>query len=84
DLARSLGIPATYRYDIGTEIVEAATELCVQVAQEFPRITFFSGKIIFSNEGWFDRILHNQTAFAIQRRLHWADRIMVVMPVRIR
>jgi amino acid transporter len=84
DLARSLGIPATFRYDIGTEIVDAATDLCVKVAQEFPRITFFSGKIIFTNEGWFDRVLHNQTAFAIQRRLHWADRIMVVMPVRIR
>jgi amino acid transporter len=84
DLARSLGIPATYRYDIGTEIVEEATNLCVKIAQEFPRITFFSGKVIFTNEGWFDRVLHNQTAFAIQRRLHWADRIMVVMPVRIR
>jgi amino acid transporter len=84
DLARSLGIPATYRYDLGTEIVDGATNLCVKVAQEFPQITFFSGKIIFNNEGWFDRVLHNQTAFAIQRRLHWADRIMVVMPVRIR
>ena len=84
ELARSLGIPATYRYDIGTEIVDEATNLCVKIAQEVPRITFFSGKVIFTNEGWFDRVLHNQTAFAIQRRLHWADRIMVVMPVRIR
>lgn len=84
DLARSLGIPAISRYDIGTDVVDDATELCVQVAQEFPRITFFSGKIIFAHEGWFDRILHNQTAFAIQRRLHWADRIMVILPVRLR
>jgi hypothetical protein len=84
DLARSLGIPATYRYELGPEIVEEATQLCVAIAEEFPKITFFSGKVIFTDEGWFDRILHNQTAFAIQRRLHWADRIMVVLPVRLR
>lgn len=84
DLARSLGIPAASRYDIGTEVVSAATELCERVGREFPQMTFFSGKVIFSHEGWFDRLLHNQTAFAIQRRLHWADRIMVILPVRLR
>jgi amino acid transporter len=84
DMARSLGIPATYRYVIGTEVVEEATQLCVRVAEEFPKITFFSGKVIFTEERWIDRLLHNQTAFAIQRRLHWADRIMVVLPVRLR
>jgi hypothetical protein len=33
-------------------------------------------------ERWFDRFLHNETAFAIQR-LQFAGLPMVVLPVRV-
>jgi hypothetical protein len=39
-LARSLGIPADYRFDIGTDVVESATLLCEKVAEEFPQSSF--------------------------------------------
>ncbi len=82
--ARAQGVPATSRWSVGTDVVEATTELCQQVAQEFPRITFFAGKLIFERETWIQRILHNQTAFAIQRRLHFIGRVMVILPIRVR
>ncbi len=83
-LANSFGIPATSRFAIGTDVVDEAEALCMRITDEFPRTTFFAGKLIFRRERWIERILHNQTAFAIQRRLHWAGRIMVVLPVRLR
>jgi hypothetical protein len=82
-LAESYGVPAAFRYSIGTEVVDEAVKLCLSVREEFPRVTFFSGKIVFEHERLLEPLLHNQTAFAIQRRLQWSGATMVIMPVRV-
>lgn len=83
-LAAGLGVAADYRLAIGTEAVESGEALCLSVAQEFPRSTFFAGKLIFQKERWYQRLLHNETALAIQKRLQWAGKTMVTLPVRLR
>jgi hypothetical protein len=83
-LARALGVPATYRLGIGTDVVDEAERLCLVTAREFPRVTFFAGKLIFQRERWWQRLLHNETALALQKRLQWAGRTMVTMPIRVR
>jgi hypothetical protein len=45
-------------------------------------MTFFAGKIGFERERWFQRLLHNETAYAIQHRLHWAGHTVVIVPAR--
>lgn len=82
-LANASGVPAAFRYSIGTEVVDEAVDLCMKLRKEFPRLTFFGGKIVFEHERWLEPLLHNQTAFAIQRRLHWLGIPMVIMPVRV-
>jgi amino acid transporter len=82
-LAQGLGVPAAARYAIGTDVVEEAEQLCLEVAREFSATTFFAGKMIFQKEQWWHRILHNETALALQQRLQWAGRTMVTMPVRV-
>jgi len=84
ELAHSLGVPATGRTAIGTDAVEEAEKLCLALLRDFPQTTFFSGKVIFQRERWYQRILHNETAYAIQRRLQWAGQTMVIIPARIR
>jgi hypothetical protein len=81
--ARDQGIPATYRYSIDTEAVEGAERLCLEIVGEYPRVTFFAGKVIFGKERWYHAILHNGTAYAIQKRLQWAGQMVVVVPVRV-
>jgi amino acid transporter len=83
-LAHGQGIPATSRYAVRTEVVEGAEQLCLEVSREFPRPTFFAGKMIFQRERWWQGLLHNDTALAIQKRLQWAGRTMVTMPLRVR
>jgi amino acid transporter len=83
DYARGQGIPAAYRLAVGTDAVEHAEALCLEAAKEFPRITYFAGKVLFQKERWYQRILHNETAFAIERRLQWAGKLMVVVPARV-
>jgi hypothetical protein len=84
ELAAELKIPATIRFRLGTEVVSTAEELCLEVAREFPRAMFFAGKLIFQRPKWWHRLLHNETAQAIQERLQWAGRTMVTLPIRVR
>ena len=81
--ARNQGIPAAYRYSVDTEAVEGAERLCLDVAREFPHVMFFAGKVIFGKEQWFHPLLHNETAYAIQRRLQWSGQMVVVVPIRL-
>jgi len=81
--AQGQRIPACHRFAIGTDAVEVAEDLCLQVAKEFPRVTFFAGRVLFEREKWYQNILHNETAFAVQRRLQWAGKTVVVVPARV-
>jgi amino acid transporter len=83
-LARRLGASAEYRLAIGTEVVEDAIKLGLEVAKEFPKTIFFSGKLIFEHRRWYHRFLHNETAYAIQHGLQFAGHPMVILPVRVR
>jgi hypothetical protein len=82
DLAREMGFAADFRMDIGTDVVETAVPFCQNIATEFPNSTFFTGQIVFRHENPFQKILHNETAFAIQRRLQYSGITTVIMPVR--
>jgi hypothetical protein len=43
----------------------------------------FAGQAIFPRTGMIHRLLHNETAFAIQRELRWKGIMTVILPVRI-
>jgi hypothetical protein len=83
ELARSVGIPAATRYALGTDAVDEGEQLCLEVAKQFPRVTFFAGKVIFQREAWYQPLLHNETAAAIQKRLQWAGKAVVILPARV-
>ena len=82
-LAHRLGLGATSRMAVGTEVVPEAEALCREVAQSFPRSLFFAGKLIFEREGLLQRILHNESAVQLQRQLQFAGLNAMVLPVRV-
>ena len=84
ELARRLGFAASYRMSVGTDVVENAVHLCRETAAEYPRSTIFTGQITFRLEKFYHRFLHNETAFAIQRRLQWHGLTTVILPIRVR
>jgi amino acid transporter len=83
DLARHLGFAAEYRHAVGTDVVETATRLCKEIKSEFHRSTVFTGKLTFRHEKFYHKMLHNETAFAIQRQLHWDEITSVTLPIRL-
>lgn len=84
DLARKLGFPADYRMGAGTDVVESVEEICTGLTKEFPRMMVFTGQLTFRLEKFYHRILHNETAFAIQRRLQWSGITTIILPIRVK
>ena len=82
-LAAQFGYPAVCRTAIGTDVVEEAYDLCLETVKEFPNIMFFSGQLVFRQEAWYQPLLHNRTAFSLQRRLFLEGQTMVVLPMRM-
>jgi amino acid transporter len=83
ELARKLGFPAEARCDLGTDIVQTASNLCEATAREFPHSTVFAGQSVFRQPNFLHKILHNETAFAIQQELRWRGITTVILPIRI-
>jgi len=82
-LARRLGFAAEYRMETSIDVVEGAIDLCKEIHDEYPRSTVFTGQLTFRLEKFYHRLLHNETAFAIQRRLQWDGLTTVILPIRV-
>lgn len=76
-------LAATSYHAYGTNPVEELVDLSEKVKKEYPNCVFFSSKLIFQHDNWFTNILHNQTAFALQRRLHLQGIPMLILPMKL-
>ncbi|TMA51667.1 MAG: hypothetical protein E6J80_13160 [Deltaproteobacteria bacterium] len=76
------GYYAEYWCALGTDAIDELERLAHEVAKRFPRTVFFAGKLVFEQERFWHKVLHNQAAFTLQRRLQFAGLQMVVLPVR--
>lgn len=83
-LARGYGLAAASYTAAGTDPMDEIEKLCRAIGRHFPKATFFAGKLIFRKDTWYQRLLHNETATAIQRRLQWEGLPTVILPVRVR
>jgi hypothetical protein len=81
--AHELGLAADYRMAIGTEAAPELEELCAGIAREFRHSVFFASRLVFEEERWYQRMLHNETAHEIQRRLQFRGLHTIIIPVRI-
>lgn len=84
DLAAQYGLPARGAFRIGTDIVQEVSQLCVETQQHYPRAVFIAGELTFDNPQWYHRLLHNETAYAIQRRIRSAGLPLVILPTLIK
>lgn len=83
ELANRFGFPADSSYAIGTDVALEADELCREAAKRYRHCIVFAGQLIFQRDMWYHRMLHNETAIEVQRRLQWSGQPMVVLPVRV-
>jgi amino acid transporter len=83
DFCHSHGMAASAYLGFGTDVVNEVTRLCEEISKEYPNSIFFTSKLVFEQDNWFTRLLHNQAALAIQRRLHFDGLQMVILPMKV-
>jgi amino acid transporter len=82
--ARALGFQAESRCTVGTDVVEELVSLSLDIAKGAdPYPLFIAGQLVFDRETLAIRLLHNEVAFAVQRRLVFHGYDMVVLPVQV-
>ena len=82
DLASRLGYYSEYHYSIGVDAIDEIESLCKSTAKLYPNAIFFAGKLIFKEENFINRLLHNQAALSIQSRLLYSGIQVVILPIR--
>lgn len=83
EMANDFGFYAEYSYDVSVNAIETLVELCNKTSAEYPKTVFFVSKLVFKDENFFTHILHNETAFRLQRRLALEGKQTAVMPIRV-
>ncbi len=83
EFAKGHGYYAEARSEVGTDVITVVDHLAPEIAKDFPNITFFAGQLVFEEETFINRVLHNQTAFLAQRKLVFHGLPMIIMPVRV-
>jgi hypothetical protein len=80
---RRQGFHAVAVTDIGTDVVELAGELAARIVKRFPQAVFFGGQLVFPNESWLTRLLHNFVIFALQRQIFRQGSPFLIVPIRV-
>ena len=83
EFARTIGLPADRAFATGTEVAVEAENLGRELSKRYPRSLFVAGQLLFTEDTSSSRLLHNETAFQIQRRLQHMGIAMIVLPVRL-
>jgi len=81
--ARWLGLPSTSMFSVGTEVAVEVEKSALDLSVRYPRALVVAGQLIFEEDTFCNRLLHNETAFMIQKRLQRRGMPMIVVPVRI-
>ncbi len=83
ELGQKLGMASAAFMSVGTDVVEELEHVCLEVRKQFPNAVFFAGQLVFQRETWYQRLLHNRTAYSLERRLHWAGCPIMILPNRV-
>jgi len=68
---------------VGTDVVEETLKIAPELLKKYPNAVFFGGQLVFPEETFLTRWLHNYIVFAIQRKFYHQGIPFVILPIRI-
>lgn len=83
EFVRRNGLHGEGAMTLSPDVVEGSGELSGKIAERYPQAVFFMGQLVFPEETLFSRLLHNNTVFAVQRRLYHQGLPFIILPIRI-
>ncbi len=81
--ARKHNYPVRSYVLYGIDPVEELGKASEKIYKKIPNAMFFASELVMEKDNWFVRQLHNETAFAIQRKLHLQGMRMVILPMKL-
>jgi amino acid transporter len=81
--AHTFGLKAASALSVGTEVAVECEKISLAFVARYPKALFVAGQLIFEHDSFWNRTLHNETAFMVQKRLQHKGIPMIVVPVRI-
>ena len=68
----------------GADRLAELEKLALTVRETFPHSVFFTNRLVFEKEHWWNRLLHSETPLAMQRLLNLHGLELVILPVTLR
>ena len=68
---------------MGTDLVAEVSELAPELFKRFPQAVFFGGQLVFPDETFVTRWLHNYAVFALQRKFYQQGFPFLILPIRV-
>ncbi len=81
--AKAKGFGARAYTAIGADTTGEIVKLAKAAAADFPNQVFFAGQLLFADETYLTRWLHNHTVATLQRRFFLSNLPFVVLPIRV-
>jgi amino acid transporter len=83
ELAHGEGFYAETESGIGTDAVDGIVTIVDKIRTRYPAAVFFGGQMVFPRDNIFDRLLHNYTTFAVQKRFYRQGIPFLIIPARV-
>ncbi len=68
---------------VGTDVVDEINNLVPQITSKFHNVVFFGGQLVFPEESFMTKWLHNYIVFAVQRKFYRQGIPFVILPIRV-
>ena len=68
---------------IGVDVVDEVQQMAPQILERFPNVVFFGGQLIFPDDSFVLRLLHNHTIFTLQKTLYRQGIPFLILPIRV-
>jgi hypothetical protein len=68
---------------IGVDVIEEVIKSTPPIMEKFLNAIFVGGQLVFPEDTILSRLLHNYTAFALQRRLYHQGIPFMLLPIRV-
>ena len=68
---------------LGTDLVAEVAALSPEIFRRFPQVVFFGGQLVFPDESFVTRWLHNYAVFALQRKFYQEGFPFLILPIRV-
>jgi len=82
-MSSDFGFYAESIHSVDIDTLDVVEARCEEIQRKYNKAVFFVGKLVFEEENLFTRLLHNQTAFSIQRILQFKGIPSIVLPIRV-